>query len=196
MYYPYLRGKQYELLALKEFAAGTESPRFVWPILEPVRDPDTNSAFGRAIAGLVEGQMDFTVIVNPTVGDLAGGSGASQKVLAHLGDPSDDAMPFRIGVILDGRTMLDAARSIVEAGWASTSTDFFYPVLTPTVDEVKSVAGMLTPGRHVASGTDIVRRYRSVLPKDPSVVRFLDRFPARPTCLAVASLNTSASLTR
>ena len=71
MYYPYLRGKQYELLALKEFAAGTESPRFVWPILEPVRDPDTNTAFGRAIADLKDREMNFTVIVNPTVGDLA-----------------------------------------------------------------------------------------------------------------------------
>ena len=191
MYYPYLRGKQYELLALKEFAAGTESPRYVWPVLEPVRDPNTNSAFGRAIADLIGRDMNFTVIVNPTVGDLSGDSAACQKVLAHLNESPSDSSPFRLGVILDGTSMLGAARSIMEAGWANLPTDLFYPVPTPPVDEVKSVAGLLTLGRHVASGKDIVRRYRSVLPQDPPVVRFLDRFPSRSTNLAYVSATES-----
>lgn len=37
MYFPYLRGKQFELLALREFANKNASNRKIIPIIEPVK---------------------------------------------------------------------------------------------------------------------------------------------------------------
>jgi len=36
MYYPYLRGKQFELIALREFAASYDNYKVI-PIIEPVK---------------------------------------------------------------------------------------------------------------------------------------------------------------
>ena len=39
MYYPYLRGRQFELLALRDFAESLQgSASQVFPIIEPVRE--------------------------------------------------------------------------------------------------------------------------------------------------------------
>ena len=37
MYFPYLRGKQYELLALRDFAFESQCKEKVIPIIEPVK---------------------------------------------------------------------------------------------------------------------------------------------------------------
>ena len=37
MYYPYLRGKQFELIALREFAQQIQKEFHVCPIIEPVK---------------------------------------------------------------------------------------------------------------------------------------------------------------
>ena len=37
MYFPLLRGKQYELVALKEFAEANPGNQYLCPIIEPVR---------------------------------------------------------------------------------------------------------------------------------------------------------------
>ena len=39
MYYPYLRAKQMELLALRDFAEQKRSGDFVTPIIEPQKSP-------------------------------------------------------------------------------------------------------------------------------------------------------------
>ena len=38
MYFPYLRGKQFELLALREFANQNANNNTIIPIIEPVKD--------------------------------------------------------------------------------------------------------------------------------------------------------------
>lgn len=52
MYYPYLRGKMYELLAVRELIANRLiSSKFISPIIEPVRNNSTfNSLLKEASA--------------------------------------------------------------------------------------------------------------------------------------------------
>lgn len=38
MYFPFLRGKQFELMALREAATDLAASGKVWPVIEPVRD--------------------------------------------------------------------------------------------------------------------------------------------------------------
>lgn len=68
MYYPYLRAKQYELKALREFSAehaGIIVP--IVPIIEPVKQ-DTNALLV-AIEEMFKNSLKFALILNPEDGD-------------------------------------------------------------------------------------------------------------------------------
>ena len=65
MYYPYLRGKQFELILLRDNS--NVIAKYVHPIIEPVRK-DFKS-LGRAIEVLTREKVLFTLIVNPITGE-------------------------------------------------------------------------------------------------------------------------------
>lgn len=67
MYYPFIRGKQFELLMLREMAEQIARWGFV-PIIEPVKE--NFPALKRALEALVENSCRFILIANPIVGDL------------------------------------------------------------------------------------------------------------------------------
>lgn len=66
MYYPFFRGKQFELLAIRESAKVIADAGFT-PIIEPVRQ--TLSGLQRALKELVEQGATAAVIINPRHGD-------------------------------------------------------------------------------------------------------------------------------
>ncbi|MFH1052678.1 MAG: sce7725 family protein [bacterium] len=66
MYYPYLRGKQFELILLRDNAEFI-SKNNIYPIIEPVKT-DYNALL-RAIKILNENNVDFVLVVNPQVGE-------------------------------------------------------------------------------------------------------------------------------
>ena len=74
MYYPYLRGKQYELLALRalcsELDAGQRGK--VMPIIEPVRDVKNDAQTILAISAMTGCGMKFALILNPKNGAFEG----------------------------------------------------------------------------------------------------------------------------
>ncbi len=72
MYFPYLRGKQYELLALRESISFISKEKIV-PIIEPVR---TNTAsLKTAITILAKVGIELQIILNPEVGDFKHNNG-------------------------------------------------------------------------------------------------------------------------
>lgn len=66
MYYPYFRGKQFELVAIRETAPLLSRSGFT-PIIEPVRE--TLSGLSRAIRVMQEHAAQSIIIVNPQLGD-------------------------------------------------------------------------------------------------------------------------------
>ena len=66
MYYPYFRGKQYELVTVRESASLLARSGFV-PIIEPVREQ--TSGLKKALECLAEQNAASIVIVNPQIGD-------------------------------------------------------------------------------------------------------------------------------
>lgn len=67
MYYPFIRGKQFELVMLREMASRIATWGFV-PIIEPVKG--NFPALKRALDKLVENDCRFILIANPSVGEL------------------------------------------------------------------------------------------------------------------------------
>jgi len=66
MYYPYFRGKQFELILLRELASFL-SENQIHPIIEPVRDDF--SALTRTMETLNNVNATYSVILNPQVGN-------------------------------------------------------------------------------------------------------------------------------
>lgn len=79
MYFPYLRGRQYELLALKELAQGGLIGKSVIPVVEPVK---LSSTFSGTIKAYNEARLPIALILNPDVGDLISGSDITQLLSA------------------------------------------------------------------------------------------------------------------
>ena len=79
MYFPYLRGKQYELLALKELSTLLGAENAVIPIIEPVRSTE-GSGLDRCLDALSEAGCDFILIMNPSVGALQGEMAAGDLI--------------------------------------------------------------------------------------------------------------------
>lgn len=70
MYMPVLRGKRFELLALRDLAAEGAISANVVPIIEPVRTETIGTDLRRAIAGWLDSGGSLGVVVNPGVGGL------------------------------------------------------------------------------------------------------------------------------
>ena len=66
MYFPYLRGKQYELIALRELTPVLVQDKII-PIIEPVKE--NMNGLIKAIQMYKEPQKGIIIIINPSVGD-------------------------------------------------------------------------------------------------------------------------------
>ncbi|MBK5458048.1 sce7725 family protein [Peribacillus sp. TH27] len=67
MYLPYLRGRQYELLALRELAENDLIGNKVTPIIEPIKP---SSTLIKTITQFVDKNKDIALVLNPKVGNF------------------------------------------------------------------------------------------------------------------------------
>lgn len=79
MYHPYFRGKQYELITIRENAARLAQAGFL-PIIEPVRE--SLGGLDKALKAVCEAGGQAVVVVNPHYGDHAGGGVSISSLLA------------------------------------------------------------------------------------------------------------------
>jgi hypothetical protein len=68
MYYPYLRGKQFELLAIRDFCDHYGKTELIAPIIEPVKE--NFNSMRLAIKKMQEKNMHFYLILNPQCGEI------------------------------------------------------------------------------------------------------------------------------
>lgn len=68
MYLPYLRGKQFELIALREFATQYPNTARIIPIIEPVKS--TFNGLTIAVKTMFENHIHFALVLNPKEGDF------------------------------------------------------------------------------------------------------------------------------
>lgn len=94
MYYPYLRGKQFELLALREFAEKYSDDCKVFPIIEPVKSSFNSMKI--ALKKLNEKNVPYALILNPQNGDLIGKAETILNELDELLSMTDKWIPVYI----------------------------------------------------------------------------------------------------
>lgn len=107
MYLPYLRGKQFELIGLREISSliGENSSK-ISPIIEPVKD---SSTLKTTIKEFVLKNINFNIIINPQVGTFKN-TGA---ILAMLNSVANGYTNFQIGIILNGRQNIDSLIAVL-----------------------------------------------------------------------------------
>ena len=94
MYFPYFRGRQYELLALKELAKSDLLGKSVIPVVEPVKLVRKDEkfvipyrmipTFDIMVKAFIESKQPIAFIYNPTVGDLATMPESISSLYAYL----------------------------------------------------------------------------------------------------------------
>jgi hypothetical protein len=107
-YFPYLRGKQFELIALRESATLLADTGFT-PIIEPVRS--SLNGLKRALDTIVEAGASAIVVVNPHHGDHNADGSEVQGLLA---DEYSDFDNIRAGILLQVTTSVDEAVELIE----------------------------------------------------------------------------------
>lgn len=108
MYYPYLRGKQFELITIREMAALLAQSDFV-PIIEPVRE--SLGGLERTLNAICGAEGRAIVIVNPYYGDH-GDDGANISALLQGGFIGN--VKISAGILLRGNTSLKQAQACFE----------------------------------------------------------------------------------
>lgn len=93
MYYPLLRARQFELIALRDLANAAISQGTIVPILEPVKESFNN--LNLALTAFSNTQQEAFLIVNPTVGELPGDHDAYLNFLHDNPYPIHRAFHFR-----------------------------------------------------------------------------------------------------
>jgi len=96
MYYPYLRGKQYELILVRE-GASLISQSAIVPIIEPVKS--SLSGIMRAVESLIESECRFVVVTNPQCGELVDQNDILKEKLFPIVEKYENFLP---GYILTG----------------------------------------------------------------------------------------------
>ncbi|WP_452230003.1 sce7725 family protein [Lacinutrix sp. MEBiC02404] len=100
MYFPYLRGKQFELIALRELCSlFPQELNKISPIIEPVK---ASSTLKSTLAEFVNRKANFNLIINPRVGDL---EGQYERIIEII----TSSIPveynnYQIAVIIDSKT--------------------------------------------------------------------------------------------
>lgn len=90
MYFPYVRGRQYELLALRELAASNLLSEHIIPIIEPVK---LSSTLSKTMEEFISRRKRVGIVCNPAVGSFSsdmrddGKDENKQKFLSLLDDP-------------------------------------------------------------------------------------------------------------
>lgn len=106
MYFPYLRGKQFELIALREQSEllGLNKLK-VSPVLEPVKQ---SSTLTNTLKELIAKDVNINFVINPSKGDMSG----SLKPLELLQNVFKDYKNYQTAVIIKS---YDNAKKVINA---------------------------------------------------------------------------------
>lgn len=163
MYYPYFRGKQFELIAIRESASLISDSGFV-PIIEPVRE--SLGGLEKALQSLSDVGAEAVVVVNPRYGDYRENS----EIIADLLDREyreNDAISA--GILLTSETSVSRALTLSEKFGADGTT-----LIHAGFTESRALSDRLT---HSAE------RFRNVFLEDQANLLYRKHFLGKPRIL-------------
>ncbi|WP_257670494.1 sce7725 family protein [Parapedobacter tibetensis] len=136
MYFPYLRGKQFELIALRELS-GILNPDKVIPIIEPLKR--NTKGVETAISALAKKGIRVQLIVNPQYGDLVARSNEVISLIEHLtAAGATNVIPTFL--VNTNKDQLLVANTISEQGYDQTGYSLIHLNQIGATDELSVLA--------------------------------------------------------
>jgi hypothetical protein len=179
VYFPYLRGKRFELLAIRDFAkklseGGTSRIDDVRPIIEPVSTPmDGKGDLFTALKIMKENDIGCSIIVNPSVGNIKTVN-EWEKLVELISEIDSENKVFSFGIIIDNRKTLKNALEVVEKCAEHRSITLIHKGETRLVQALKDFADKHIIDYHVCAEKIDVRNYGFF--KEAKYVKLTDPF--------------------
>jgi hypothetical protein len=108
MYFPYVRGKQFELIALRDLCALFPNDILkTSPVIEPVK---SSSTFKSSLRELASKNVNFNVVINPRVGDLKSNH---QEIVDVLNESLQNYNNYQLAIIIDAKSVRQLETLIV-----------------------------------------------------------------------------------
>lgn len=164
MYFPYLRCKQFELLALKEIAPHIGKP-MVSPILEPVKK--STGAFERTLDILVFKKINFTITLNPSHGDF---SRDPSSISSMINKSLSNYQNFQLGVIMNQFTNLDEVTDLIGKVEFKRDITLIHHGRINDIDALRTWCDDHTIKYNLHGENFPVRRYRGIIVPDTKVL--------------------------
>lgn len=123
MYFPYLRGKQYELLAIRELAPILDSDKII-PIIEPVKS--NTASLKTALEVLQRNNVRCQLIINPSVGDFRSNNTGLDQFIGSLVVAGGNSLIIPTFIISNDRDFDDAKRIIQRQNYHNTGYSFIH----------------------------------------------------------------------
>ena len=110
VFYPYIRGKQFELIALRVMCSFIENKNIISPIIEPIKE--INSTIIKTIESLKSYGINFSIILNPQEGTIKSSeyTGLIDAVRVEIGEYEN----YQPAFIIDESISLTEINSYVE----------------------------------------------------------------------------------
>lgn len=141
MYHPYFRGKQYELITVRETAGLMAASQFV-PIIEPVKE--ALGGLERTLKAVCDAGGRAVVIVNPHHGDLAeDGEGIAEL----LNGAFRERREIEVGILLKEDTSIADIQACIDRH-AEATVAFVHAGFTDSTALVAALGDRARQGRH------------------------------------------------
>lgn len=165
MYFPYLRGKQYELIALRELSGSIGESGVIHPIIEPVKE--STSTLQLTVEQLKEQDVVFTIIINPEVGDF---TIDHNQVIGIINQYIGEYDHFNVGMILQSTTNLDHIHSLLNDIENNYWVNLIHKGRFPGMDELQHFVEGQRVNYNLFRDPNIIRRYRRIIDYNTKVV--------------------------
>jgi len=173
MYFPYLRCKQFELLALKEISS-LITAEFVSPVLEPVKK--STGAFERSLQAMTDHNINFTVIINPIHGEFAGNS---DGIIQMINNQLPGYFNFQFGIIINQVTNIDYVDSLLHDLNFRRPYALMHAGRVNDIDALREWCAEKEIKYNLYGENFAVRRYRGIITPDTKIL-LDDKFKPQP----------------
>lgn len=170
MYYPILRGKQNEFLALRDIIDKLSESQKITPVIEPVK-ADIKALLS-CLSELETKRVPSIIIVNPTEGELVGDDSATESLIQNI---SKSFNHVKFGLIIRSTSTLAKIKyylSLID------QKDFllFHHSPYQQIDDIKVIEGLKSFNGNLVNLSSVPKDYHKALSLTHNLVAIDDPF--------------------
>ncbi|MGM0588016.1 MAG: sce7725 family protein [Bacteroidota bacterium] len=169
MYFPYIRGKQFDLIAIRELAERIHDSGVIHPVIEAVRD---SSTLRITLNELVTNEVAFTIIANPSLGDF---QEDHQSLIQNINSEIGGCENCNIGILLDRQTDLDHVEDLISEIDHEYGFVLIHLHRYNNLEDLENFASNKNVIYNLYKEAVPIRRYRRIVDNDSKVI-LADKF--------------------